>query len=95
MAFLGTIPVLIYTVLTQSFPHALAGRVNTAYNFVVFVVGFAAQWGIGAIIDLWPPIAEGRFAPTGYRTALGVMVCFEIAAFVWLIVMNRRTKTAA
>lgn len=95
MAFLGTVPVLIYTVLTQSFPHALAGRVNTAYNFVVFVVGFGAQWGIGAIIDLWPPIAEGRFAPTGYRTALGVMVCFEIAAFVWLIVMNRRAKTAA
>ena len=59
MAFLGTIPVLIYTVLTQSFAHALAGRVNTAYNFVVFVVGFGAQWGIGAIIDLWPPIAEG------------------------------------
>lgn len=95
MAFLGTVPVLIYTVLTQSFPHALAGRVNTAYNFVVFVVGFGAQWGIGAIIDLWPPIAEGRFAPAGYRTALGVMVCFEIAAFVWLIVMNRRAKTAA
>jgi MFS family permease len=94
MAFLGTIPVLIYTVLTQSFAHALAGRVNTAYNFVVFVVGFAAQWGIGAIIDLWPPIAEGRFAPAGYRTALGVMVCFEIAAFAWLIVMNRRAKIA-
>lgn len=94
MAFLGTIPVLIYTVLTQSFPHALAGRVNTAYNFVVFVVGFGAQWGIGAIIDLWPPVAEGRFAPAGYRTALGVMVCFEIAAFVWLLVMNRRAKAA-
>ena len=94
MAFLGTIPVLIYTVLTQSFPHALAGRVNTAYNFVVFVVSFGAQWGIGAIIDLWPPIAEGRFAPEGYRTALGVMVCFEIAAFVWLLTGNRRSRTA-
>lgn len=94
MAFFGTTPVLIYTVLTQSFPHALAGRVNTAYNFVVFVVGFAAQWSIGAIIDLWPPVADGRFAPEGYRTALGVMVCFEIAAFVWLLTNNRRAKEA-
>jgi len=92
MAFFGTVPVLIYTVLTQSFPHALAGRVNTAYNFVVFVVGFGAQWAIGAIIDLWPPVAEGRFAPEGYRTALAVMVCFEIAAFAWLIIGNRRAR---
>lgn len=90
MAFFGTSPVLIYTVLTGAFPHALAGRVNTAYNFLVFVVGFAAQWSIGAIIDLWPPVAEGRFAPAGYRTALAVMVCFEIAAFAWLIIGNRR-----
>jgi MFS family permease len=95
MAFFGTTPVLIYTVLTQSFPHALAGRVNTAYNFVVFVVGFGAQWSIGAIIDLWPPVADGRFAPEGYRTALAVMVCFEIAAFVWLLVGNRRAKLSA
>ena len=90
LAFLGTIPVLIYTVLTHSFAHALAGRVNTAYNFVVFVVGFAAQWSIGAIIDLWPPVAEGRFASEGYRTALAVMVCFEIAAFAWLLIAHRR-----
>jgi hypothetical protein len=81
-------------VLTQSFGHALAGRVNTAYNFVVFVVSFGAQWSIGAIIDLWPPIAEGRFAPEGYRTALGVMVCFEIAAFLWLLIGNRRAQEA-
>lgn len=93
LAFFGTMPVLIYTVLTTAFPHALAGRVNTAYNFVVFVVGFAAQWSIGAIIDLWPPVADGRFAPEGYRTALGIMICFEIAAFVWLLVGNWRTKT--
>lgn len=94
LAFFGTMPVLIYTVLTTAFPHASAGRVNTAYNFVVFVVGFAAQWSIGAIIDLWPPVADGRFAPEGYRTALGVMICFEIAAFVWLLVGSRASARA-
>jgi MFS family permease len=91
LAFFGTAPVLIYTVLMDGFPPAFAGRVNTAYNFVTFGAAFAAQWGFGAIIDLWPPVADGRFAPAGYRTALGVMVAVELIAFAWLIAGRRLT----
>jgi predicted MFS family arabinose efflux permease len=91
LAFFGTAPYLIYTVLMDGFAPVYAGRVNTAYNFVTFAAAFAVQWSIGAIIDLWPPVADGRFAPAGYRTALGVMVAVELIAFVWLVLGRRIT----
>jgi len=92
MAFFGTSPVLIYTVLTRAFPPQLAGRVNTAYNFITFAAAFGAQWSIGAIIDLWAPLGEGRFDPIGYRTALGTMIAIEVATFIWLLVAPRPVR---
>ncbi len=57
--FFGTAAILPYAALSQSFPLHLSGRVNTALNLLVFVVAFAAQWGIGAIIGRWPTTAAG------------------------------------
>jgi MFS family permease len=57
--FCGTAAILPYAVLSQSFPLNLSGRVNTALNLLVFLVAFAAQWGIGAIIGQWPTTASG------------------------------------
>ena len=33
----------------------MAGRINTAVNVIGFVGMFAGQWGIGAVLSLWPP----------------------------------------
>ncbi len=94
LAFFGTSPVLIYTVLTRAFPPQLAGRVNTAYNFITFAAAFGAQWSIGAIIDLWPPLGEGHFDPVGYRTGLGVMIALEVCAFIWMVVAPRPARAS-
>ncbi|MEX2643108.1 MAG: MFS transporter, partial [Acetobacterales bacterium] len=63
VAFTSGVPIVCYAVLSHSFPPALAGRVNTALNVMVFVAVFAVQWGIGSLLDRWP-------GGEGYRMAL-------------------------
>ncbi|MBI3706561.1 MAG: MFS transporter [Proteobacteria bacterium] len=87
-ALVGTGNSLFFGALTQSFPAALAGRVNTALNLCIFVAAFAAQAGIGAIVNLYPATAAG-FAPAGHRAALLVVLAIELAAFVWFVLPRR------
>ena len=81
--YFGSSMLLVYTVLGQSFPQRLIGRVNTAQNMMVFIATFAAQWGIGEIIDLWPQIGEGRYDPEAQQTAMVVMIGLQLAGFAW------------
>jgi MFS family permease len=83
--FLGTSGVTSYAALNQIFPVHLTGRVNTGLNLLVFVTAFAAQWGIGALIQLWPVTPEGRFNPSGYGAGLGVMFFLETLALLWFV----------
>jgi sugar phosphate permease len=91
-AFMGTNGSLAYAALSQQFPAAIAGRVNTVLNLFVFVGAFAAQWGIGAIIHLWPQDAGGGFAPEGYAAAFWTMLVLEAAGLLW-IVLSRTFKS--
>lgn len=80
--FFGTSANLSYAILSQTFPRELAGRVNTALNLLVFVGAFAMQWGLGAVIGLWPAVGGG-YAPTGYSTAFGTVLILQLAALGW------------
>lgn len=80
--FFGTSSILPYAVLSQSFPLHLSGRANTALNLLVFVAAFSAQWGIGAVIGLWPETETG-YAPDGYGAAFGIMLGLQAATAVW------------
>ncbi len=80
----GTASILPYAILTQSFPRRLAGRVSTALNMLVFLAAFAVQWGIGAIIGLWPETA-GRFAPASYQTAFALLLALQGATWAWYL----------
>jgi MFS family permease len=86
----GTTGVISYAGLSQSFPVELAGRVNTALNLVVFVAAFAAQWGIGAVIALWPVSAVGAFAVQGYQAAFGLMIALQLTGLAWYAAAGRR-----
>ena len=81
--FFGTSSILPYAALSQSFPLHLSGRVNTALNLLVFLTAFAAQWGMGAVIERWPTTAGGGYHPLGYRAAFGIMLIILAAAMVW------------
>ncbi|HCB13781.1 MAG TPA: MFS transporter [Gammaproteobacteria bacterium] len=86
--FFGTSGVLNYAILSQSFPPALAGRVNTALNLLVFVAAFAGQWGMGTIINHWPA-GSGGYADVGYRWAFGFVLTLQALTWGWLLL--RRT----
>jgi predicted MFS family arabinose efflux permease len=84
----GTTGIIPYAVLSQSFPLHLSGRVNTALNLLVFVAAFSAQWGIGAIINMWPGTVGGGYAPPGYQAAFAMMMFLQLAAVLWFILAS-------
>jgi sugar phosphate permease len=86
----GTSGIITYAALSQRFPPALAGRVNTGLNVLAFAGAFAAQWGIGAIIELWPTTAAAGYAPAGFRAAFAVMLSLQLVALGWFFVFRRR-----
>lgn len=91
--FFGTTSILPYAVLSQRFPVQLAGRVITGLNLLVFLSAFAAQWAIGALINLWPRTAIGGYAPRGYQAALTLMLVLQLAGMAWFYLGNRLARS--
>jgi MFS family permease len=89
--FSGTAGTLNYAVLTQTFPPALAGRVNTGLNLLVFIAAFAGQWSMGAIINHWPA-AGGGYAEPGYQLAFGLALVLQLLTWTWLPFGSLRTR---
>ena len=85
IVFVGLSPfgTLSYALLAARFPREMTGRVVTALNMVTFLLAFAVQFGVGAIIDLWP-VVDDRFAPDGYRVAFGMCWLLQVASVAWL-----------
>jgi predicted MFS family arabinose efflux permease len=88
--FFGTTGIIAYAALSQSFPAKLSGRVNTGLNLLVFVAAFAGQWGIGAIIDLWPVKADGAYAAAGYQGGFAVVLIAQIIGLIWYLLVSLR-----
>ena len=86
--FLGCGTILGYAVLTQSFPGALAGRVNATLNLFVFGVAFAAQAGIGA------SLAAFGATEFGHGVAFGVLVALQIASLLWFVLARTPIPSA-
>ena len=93
--FFGTSGILPYAALSQSFPLHLSGRVNTALNLLVFLAAFAAQWGIGAIIGIWPTTQTGGYAPVGYQAAFGILLAIQLITIFWFWFASAILKKAS
>lgn len=81
-----TVSTLAQTSISLSFPSALAGRANSAYNLMIFIGAFVMQWGIGLLIDLFR--SYGASPSTAMRGALAVCVALQALSLV-LFLMNR------
>jgi MFS family permease len=81
--------IVAYTLLTQLVPPEQTGRVTTASNLLMFATAFSIQWGVGAILGLWPD-AQGRYDAEAYRAAFGVLLAAQAAAAAWLLTARRR-----
>ena len=82
LGFFGTSSILIFAGYAQMFPKNLSGRVSTILNFLIFVSAFIIQWGIGVIIEMWPPTASG-YDPESYQAAIGALVLLQAAGLAW------------
>jgi MFS family permease len=82
--------VISYTLVTQLVPVAQTGRATTASNVLLFAASFAFQWGVGAVLGLWPASA-GRYDPEGYRVAFWLLLAAQAAAAAWLLTAKEKT----
>ena len=80
---------LAYALLTPLFGPEMTGRVNTASNVLMFACSFLFQWGIGAVLRLYPEV-DGRYAPEGYATAFFVLALAQLAVVAWLLPMHEQ-----
>lgn len=83
---LGT-GMLAYPALTRVFPVAIAGRVMTAYNVVMFAGAFVLQWGIGALIQA--QINHGVAAVLAYQVSFAVLLAAQVVSLVWFWGLTR------
>jgi len=90
--FFGTSGIVAYAGLSQQFPIQWSGRVTTAINLLVFVVAFAGQWAIGAIIELWPVATGGSYALPGYYTGFSVLLVLQLISLAWYVVADRSMR---
>lgn len=86
--------VLAFSLLSRRYPKDLVGRANTGVNVFGFSGMFLGQWGIGAVLDLWPQSASG-YDPTAYHWALGIAWALQVAGLAWLWIGRRLFETRA
>jgi len=89
--FLGSSCILTFAGLAQIFPKKYSGRVSTILNVQVFMGAFIIQWGIGAIIELWPTTEIG-YDPVSYQVAIGVLVLMQAAGLIWYFLSQQLIK---
>ena len=80
---------LAYALLPPAFPAQMTGRVTTASNVLMFGVSFVFQWGVGAVLRLYP-VADGQYSPQGYSTALTILALLQLAVLAWLLPMRQK-----
>jgi sugar phosphate permease len=84
-AAFGSATVLSYAALAENFPKELAGRANGALNLMHIGLAFVMQWGIGAVVDLWPAQANGHHPAAAYETAFLFALGAQFLAIGWLV----------
>jgi hypothetical protein len=59
-------------------------------NLMVFGSAFLCQWGIGAIIDLFPRTAGGGYPLAAYQAGFGLFLALQIAGLLWYLPARSR-----
>lgn len=89
LAVFVTVTTLIQTHVSMSFPAALAGRANTAYNLLLFVGAFGVQWGMGLLIDGFK--SRGASPAGAMQAAFALCLALQAAALI-AFVLNRAKR---
>jgi MFS family permease len=84
---------LAYALLQSHYPAALAGRVNTALNLMVFVGAFGIQWGFGTAVDALQ--AAGHAPRAAYQISFGALFAMQALGYLWFLLGGRDRAAAA
>jgi MFS family permease len=74
---------LAYALLQRHYAAALAGRVNTALNLMLFVGAFSIQWGFGAAVDILQ--ASGYAPRAAYQITFGSLLGLQVMSWLWFL----------
>jgi predicted MFS family arabinose efflux permease len=81
LGFVFSIGNLAYALLQRHFPRALAGRVNTALNLLVFLGAFSIQWGFGALVEV---LQRGGMAlRSAFQASFAILLAMQVASWLW------------
>ena len=81
--------VLSFSVLNEGFAPEFAARANTALNLLMFGGGFAAQWGIGLLVEA-ARATSGLGEAEGLRAAIGFVLVLQALTYAWFALGWRR-----
>ncbi len=87
-AYTGGAPTIFYAALTQKFPVAMAGRVNTSLAMFTFMLAGILQFSVGFVLDLFRS-TNGSVAEEGYLIAFGGWALVQIVCFAWFLFRQR------
>jgi MFS family permease len=80
--FGAVVNVLAFTVLNDGLSRDLTARANTAVNLLMFAASFAAQWGIGVIVDA-ARVSAGLDTAGGLRLAFALVLALYVLSYAW------------
>lgn len=88
LAAVGQVAILAFPWFALRVGEHLSGRSNATINFAMFVVAFAAQYGVGLVIGFFAPTATG-YDPRSYVWAFGICLALQMLALAWYALPRR------
>jgi len=89
-------PIFSYALLSRALPTSLSGRAVSLLNLFATLAAFVIQYGVGVVVELWPPGADGTYPAAAHRTAFALVVGIQVAAVAWMVLaMLRRPAPCA
>jgi predicted MFS family arabinose efflux permease len=82
LAICSTGTMILQSRVSVSMPREIAGRGNTAYNFVQFSGAFVIQWAFGAVAQL--ALSRGFATGTALGAGLATLALLQWLAAVWM-----------
>ncbi|KAF1029012.1 MAG: putative sulfoacetate transporter SauU [Burkholderia plantarii] len=89
----GGVGILSYAMLAEHFPSHLIGRANTTMTLVIFLLIFAFQVGVGAVLSQWPTHA-GQYPRAAHASAWTILIVLQIASAIWYVWPSRSCSGA-
>ncbi len=91
LAAVGQAAILAFPWFAREVGESLSGRANATINFAMFVVAFAAQYGVGLVISRFAATATG-YDPLGYVWAFGGLLLLQLLALIWYLLPRKESS---